>query len=530
LLLLASEPALALLGDKQGRTALHIVAELGWADVVHPLMLAAPEAATEHDHSGSTPLIAAHRRQQAAAARALVLAAAGEGISLRAGLERLLRAAVDQNDKGHLTALLWTAAVECNGCSAPRSVLDDVLNDIGLSLLRTAVTRFDADASVALLLLEAAPWLTTRADSNGQGPLHWLIASWEERMCGQALLQQLVDSAPAQVAATLAAATGQQTPLQLAVDQRRWVAVVQLLEAVMQASNDDGQDGPAIALQMLLQAAHGPAELALIMNGQRGVLQAAVERPTAAVLQLLLSAQLSDVMETDDVGRLPLHVAAMHGSADAVRLLLAAAPAAASAEDDYGSLPLHLAALYGRPDAVRLLLAASPAAAAAEDFEGLLPLHTAVKSGNAAAVSLLLEAAPRTAATATRCGWLPLHYAARQGDATVVQLLLGALPQAAVVASPSGETPLGLAYQRWHAESVRILMRHGSTQDLLGALAAARPRMAYLCADVVAARLPLNATEWTLVPSPCPGLGHALPAALQHSPEQVRQLVQHTCG
>jgi ankyrin repeat protein len=508
--------------------------------------------------------MAAHRRQQAAAARALVLAAAGEGGSFRTGLERLLHAAVEDNDMCHLQAVLWIAAAEGKAGTPASSVLDDVLGNIGLSLLRTAVTRSGAGAGFALVLVKAAPWLATQADSDRQGPLHWLIASWEERHLGLELLQQLVavpgaasavdsqgrtplflaadlceqrlrgldnpvrvlaaaapetvalpartgetpvhravcsseaalralvDLAPAQVAATLTTATGQQTPLQLAIEKGSWDAVAWLLEAVMHASNADGQHGSAAALQLLLQTVKGSAELAVLVNEQCGIMHVAVERPTAAVLQLVLSAQLGNAMEADD----------------------------------YGELPLHAAASHGRTDAVRLLLAAAPAAAATGDYEGWLPLHFAVGRGHAAAVSLLLEAAPLTAAAATHAGWLPLHYAARQGNAEVVRLLLEAYPQAAVVSTPRGTTPLVLALRNQHAESAQLLVGHGSTPKVLAALAAAPPGMQHLFADAVAARLPLNAREWKRVPSPCPGLGRALPAALQHSLAQARQLVR----
>jgi hypothetical protein len=53
------------------------------------------------------------------------------------------------------------------------------------------------------------------------------------------------------------------------------------------------------------------------------------------------------------------------------------------------------------------------------------------------------------------------------------------------------------------------------------------PQALPLFADSVIARLPLAADEWALVPTPCPGLGRALPAALAHSAIQASTLVQH---
>jgi ankyrin repeat protein len=488
-----------------------------------------------------------------------VAAAAGNGTMLQPGLQSYLLRAAELGDERELHALLWLAAETGVGDDPVSALLVSVADPIGRSLLHVAV--MEGHVGVARLLLEAAPQLAMLADSGGNTPLHRVAATgllgvhhqgllqllvavpgaataldsngwsplfiaiesecshhgikplamaapdavaWPDRsgftpvhlaVGSERILEVLLEVAPAQVAAAVTAVTGQQTPLQLAVGERIWVAVVQLLEAVMQASDADGQDGPAIALQLLLQAAHGPAVLALPRMDDEGgtILHAAAKRPTTAVLQLLLSAQLGNLLVANGIGELPLHIAALHG----------------------------------RADAVRLLLAANPAAAAAKDAEGSLPLHQAVKSGNAAAVRLLLEVSSSAAAAAANCGWLPLHCAARQGDAAMVRLLLTVYPRAAVVATLTGETPLALALRQQHAQSAQLLLGHGSTPEVLAALAAAPPGMRHLCADAVAARLPLNAAEWALVPSPCPGLGCALPSALQHSPKQARQLVQH---
>ena len=60
---------------------------------------------------------------------------------------------------------------------------------------------------------------------------------------------------------------------------------------------------------------------------------------------------------------------------------------------------------------------------------------------------------------------------------------------------------------------LRILQQHGQ---------AALP----LFADFAIARLPLSEDEWALLPSHCPGLGRALPAALAHSATQASRLVR----
>jgi hypothetical protein len=48
-----------------------------------------------------------------------------------------------------------------------------------------------------------------------------------------------------------------------------------------------------------------------------------------------------------------------------------------------------------------------------------------------------------------------------------------------------------------------------------------------LFADFVNARTTLTSEDWAAVPTPCPGLGVALPAVLARSTDQARHLVQH---
>ena len=47
-----------------------------------------------------------------------------------------------------------------------------------------------------------------------------------------------------------------------------------------------------------------------------------------------------------------------------------------------------------------------------------------------------------------------------------------------------------------------------------------------LIGRLVAARLPLTEEEWALVPTPCPGLGRALRAALAKSDAQAAKVVR----
>ena len=238
-------------------------------------------------------------------------------------------------------------------------------------------------------------------------------------------------------------------------------------------------------------------------------------------------------MQATDGGGLPLHAAAHGGHAAVVQLLVDAAPAAAMAADVAGSVPLHWAAERGHAAVVQLLLNAAPAAATAADVDGDLPLHLAAQEGHAAVVQLLLDAAPAAASVATEIGWLPLHDAAFCGHAMVVQLLLTAAPETVCIATANDSTALdcsleGLGQGTAGCEAAaRCLAAAAPAHAALTALAAAGAPARPLIADCVAAHLPSTDAEWQLVPAACPGLGRALPAALERSAAQAAQVVQH---
>ena len=236
-------------------------------------------------------------------------------------------------------------------------------------------------------------------------------------------------------------------------------------------------------------------------------------------------------MAADIVSCRPLHLAALHGPEAAVRLLLEAAPAAAMAADALGCLPLHWAAQNRRMAAVCLLLEAAPEAASAAAASVWLPLHYAAVGGHELTVRLLLQAAPQAAMAATAEGWLPLHFAADCGHGAAVRLLLEAAPQAAATITEFG-TPLQLAlthsHTHTHTAAARALLAAGPAAAVLSALAAAGAFALALFPDFLSApgRLPLAAAHWALVPSPCPGIQRALPAALACDTAQAAQVVR----
>ena len=142
-------------------------------------------------------------------------------------------------------------------------------------------------------------------------------------------------------------------------------------------------------------------------------------------------------------------------------------------------------------------------------------------------VQQLLQAARAAASVAAADDSLPLHLAAEHGHAAVVRLLLEAAPAASTALSGDGRTPLRTALAAGQLAAARALCA-GPAAAALAALATAGQAALPLFTDFLLApgRLPLCSFAWELVPSPCPGVGRALPAAFACSPAQAAQVVR----
>lgn len=185
---------------------------------------------------------------------------------------------------------------------------------------------------------------------------------------------------------------------------------------------------------------------------------------------------------------------------------------------------------------VTLLRTAVPATVSALTSRHETPLYVAASRHWPAAIQLLLAAAPRLVTVPTSSGELPLHAAA--DDVLSTQLLLEAAPQTAYVPDGAGRVPLKhglraatstagwLNREEAHA-AVRMLMGCGPLEQPLRIVASYCPEHCSFVIDLLTVRSePLSAAQWALIPSPCPGLGRALPARLAVSPEQARQVVR----
>lgn len=227
-----------------------------------------------------------------------------------------------------------------------------------------------------------------------------------------------------------------------------------------------------------------------------------------------------------------MHSAAVGGSAATIQVILDFAPGAASWASDYHHTPLHEACGAGHREAARLLLDAAPTTAAAKDDGDFFPLHWAALEGDEEIINLLLAAGAPGADQRNDLGNTPLHctvaFAAKPEAA--VKLLLDACPAAALVPNDEGQLPLDCALCRYeqspeHLSIARLLLPVSGPVVSLGALKSAHAEAQPLYADL-AALFALSAAEWERVPAPCTGLGRALPAVLERSDAEARQLVR----
>lgn len=192
------------------------------------------------------------------------------------------------------------------------------------------------------------------------------------------------------------------------------------------------------------------------------------------------------------------------------------------------------------PELVRQLLASAPdpaAMVAATTSVGLNAVHFAAAApGGAQVLRLLIDANPAAAAATTSLGDTPLHGAAGHGNVEAVRLLLEAAPSSASMANNLGEMPFEAIHwlshgRRWAADgyntALQLMIASGQpVSRLLRSLKADVPAALPLFA-ALAARYPLTPADWSIVPSPCPGLASSLPDVLARSPLEAAMLVAH---
>jgi ankyrin repeat protein len=172
------------------------------------------------------------------------------------------------------------------------------------------------------------------------------------------------------------------------------------------------------------------------------------------------------VFVRDSSGNLPIHVAAVNGRTSIVRRLLQVTEPHVMEVNDDGWMPFHLAARYGHAEVLKLF-----AGRPAFDPNDLLQLrekgghrrpvpalHLCIDSRNQATLETLL-AHPATDLSLRSRGETVLHYAARTGGASLVAALLAMPDLDPNLLTDAGLTALHLAVEHKREDVVRRLLQ-----------------------------------------------------------------------
>ena len=373
---LAANPSAASSVDKLSQLPLHLAA---WAErnrrvrppivaAIQALVDAHPSAAIARDKRGCTPL----------------------------------HTAAESGAKAEAIAVLSAADRSAAGVRNARDQLP---------LHRVAVW---GDAAAAAALLAAWPAAATAADSEGKLPLHYAALKAAPAETLQILLV-------ANGAAAAARDQGGKLPLHYLVmhggraEPAAFAALLAANAAAAAAVDNEGRlplhyavlgDAPEETLLLFTGTCGAGAITGVRVFGRLGDFvthEGAVGPPV--VVAALLAANAAAAATADNMGRLPLHIAALaDAKVETLQLLLDANGAAAGAQDRDGRLPLHHLAIHcdeAGPSAVAALLAENAAAAAAADASGRSPLHLALASASRLEVELALLDASSAAEAAT---------------------------------------------------------------------------------------------------------------------------------
>ncbi|XP_029007428.1 serine/threonine-protein phosphatase 6 regulatory ankyrin repeat subunit C-like [Betta splendens] len=383
--------------DIEGRTALHLAAQRGFAPCVEVLLKhQAFFTLKEHKHKWT----------------ALHVAAAMGQIDCLLLLVNMEQSAdiIDNTDIQGQTALMLAALGRHSDCVhilLEKGAKADAADKRGFTALHRAVMLGSEDCVSALLEHGASALFR---DSQGRTALH-LAAS-----CGYTELLH-----------TLLKAAVEADPLDSMLDHRGYTPT--------HWASYHGHEG---CLQILL-------ENKLFSNQEGNTFTplhcALVNGHDVAAKLLVKTVGQQIVIVGDTKGRTPLHAAAYSGSVAGLQLVLAQG-AEVNAVDHCGYSALMVAAECGQTMAVEFLLHKAKPDLTLVDVNNNTALHLACTKGHEMCALLLLgEINDSSLINATNSALqMPLHIAARKGLATVVQVLLSR--GAAVMAvDEEGHTP-----------------------------------------------------------------------------------------
>ncbi|KAL7545679.1 hypothetical protein ACHAWF_009027 [Thalassiosira exigua] len=189
-----------------------------------------------------------------------------------------------------------------------------------------------------------------------------------------------------------------------------------------------------------------------------------------SIVQVFVHHFRGELVQTDNFGRHPLHVAvsSSRASHDVVRALLTVHPDAALHQDKQGCIPLHLFFRHSASLEVRAceeifdeLTSNRIDSAKVLDRNGCLPLHYACRYGTAkTTMGTLIKNYSEAVRIRDRNGCIPLHMACRRGMLSVdaIELLMGFDYIMIQAADRDLELPLHKACRGGHLEIINYLL------------------------------------------------------------------------
>ncbi len=183
----------------------------------------------------------------------------------------------------------------------------------------------------------------------------------------------------------------------------------------------------------------------------------AAKEGNAEIVKVLVNAEaIVDV--SDDDGRSAVHFAAMHDNAEMLETLLTKEEDKVMIEDqdNVGKIPMHIAAERGNLIAAKALNAMN-SSLERKDYEKRGPIHWAAQNGHVDVVEYLVQENRSLILSIDNQGRTPLHIACLYNRPKVTEKLLkfGAIMD---LRSNSHETPLEGAIRHNHIECVEVLV------------------------------------------------------------------------
>ena len=196
-----------------------------------------------------------------------------------------------------------------------------------------------------------------------------------------------------------------------------------------------------------------------VCNDGRTALQMAASKGYVAVVKALLGAWGINVNLKDHEGWTPLNCAVSGGYLGVVETLLEVPGILVNEGNSLGCSPLHSAALKGHTAIIEALLAQASVDVNHQSLDGFTTLHCAIKHGRLEIVkALLARRGIDVNAKEFSNGLTPLHFACHFGFADCVRALLQ-MPDIRVDENCSGGfTPLQVAVIFRHMDCVRELL------------------------------------------------------------------------